>query len=375
MASNVETESLPAGVYSDGERLWRAKVGATSTFEDNIAAHELFMDLHHDEFWNPWRMEAQAEDLEHAQAVMEEWERAEPSFRRITKRQVQAQMARWDREWKKRSEKAETDRLTNLERFDSAREEARLKLLERRCILKQKQAEVAGLRSGESSPAMDSKRRAPLIAGVDDAIGRHEATVHELEPLVGDPEDVPDATGHLPQDRRTSSLHRYQQRRVEEVRTLQKELSELEEQLNATSDRTERSKIRSTREAQKWHLDKLLAVSRQEAEDMCADCALPAFQHGYVTPPFVRPCPAWPGQRAIHAEMRAMLETFSRQRKADQAQPSPPEPKPLAVIPSKLPIQKVVERLQELQKDFPDAEVRRGRAKRWELWPTKNDKR
>lgn len=42
-----------AHVHSDGERLWRAKPGATSTFAENVAARELFIDLHHDEFWNP----------------------------------------------------------------------------------------------------------------------------------------------------------------------------------------------------------------------------------------------------------------------------------------------------------------------------------
>jgi len=47
----AEIEStLPDGVYSDGERLWRAKLRATSTFEENVAARALFIDLHHDEF-------------------------------------------------------------------------------------------------------------------------------------------------------------------------------------------------------------------------------------------------------------------------------------------------------------------------------------
>ena len=47
----------PTDVFSDGERLWRARAGATSTFEENVGARELFLDLHQDEFWNPWRME------------------------------------------------------------------------------------------------------------------------------------------------------------------------------------------------------------------------------------------------------------------------------------------------------------------------------
>lgn len=95
-----ETSSpvLPVGVYSDGARLWRARPGATSTFEQNTAARQLFMDLHRDQFWNPWRMEDQASELARAEQVMAEWERAEPDFKPQTKRHVDADMARWERE-------------------------------------------------------------------------------------------------------------------------------------------------------------------------------------------------------------------------------------------------------------------------------------
>ncbi|TCO15721.1 hypothetical protein EV652_12194 [Kribbella steppae] len=85
-------QTLPDGVHGDGERLWRAKKGATSTFEEHVAARRLFMDLHRDEFWNPWRLEEQAAELERAQQIMGEWERAEPGFRRRTKRQIEAEI-------------------------------------------------------------------------------------------------------------------------------------------------------------------------------------------------------------------------------------------------------------------------------------------
>jgi hypothetical protein len=64
-----------------------------------------------------------------------------------------------------------------------------------------------------------------------------------------------------------------------------------------------------------------------------------------------------------------MLE---RAVKGDQARPSTKAPaveQPLAVLPSGLPVAEVLQRLQELQQQFPEAEVRRGRANRWELWP------
>jgi hypothetical protein len=56
-------------------------------------------------------------------------------------------------------------------------------------------------------------------------------------------------------------------------------------------------------------------------------------------------------------------------------QPSKPKRQPLAVVPSGLPIAEVVEQLQKLQKQHPDAEVRRGRANRWELWPKEGQNR
>lgn len=317
-------------------------------------------------------MEEQAEELAHAQKIMEEWERAEPGFRRMTKRQMDARFARMDRENEKKRAQDQAQREANRTRYDPEREEARLALLEARCVLKHLEKGLAGLRSGESFPAMDSNRRAEQVAECEASIKRHRTTVERLTPVVGDPEDVPDEAGRLPKDRRWWTLYRYTERRIAEVRGLKAELAALDTQLKATptSERSARSKLRSERDVKKWRLDKLLAVPRQEQEDMCADCALPLYQHGYVTPPYVGPCPAWPGQRAIRARVMEMLEASRKSQQVQRAMA--PKPQPLAVIPSGLPINEVVERLSQLQKEFPDAEVRRGRASRWELWPGKN---
>jgi hypothetical protein len=359
-----------ADVYSDGERLWRAKPGATSTFEENVAARALFTDLHQDEFWNPWRMEEQATDLDHAQQVMEEWERAESGFKRKTKRQVEAEMARWDRDFQRKRKHREHQRQENLKRYDPDREQARLELLEQECVLAHKSAEVAKLRDGERFPAMPSERRAEQVAELNEAIDRHRAAVERLSPNVGDPEDVPDQQGLVPLDRRHSTLYRYQERRISEVREIRALLPELETQIKATDDRAEWSKLRTERAIKKGRLDMLLAVPRLEAGDMCADCASPANKHGYATPPFDRPCPSWPGQHAIHAEIMQMLQTFQRRHGSEPSEKPPkPKPEPLAIVPSGLPITEVVQRLQEIQARYPDAEVRRGRANRWEVWP------
>ncbi|HPU13442.1 MAG TPA: hypothetical protein PLQ19_06590 [Aeromicrobium sp.] len=68
---------------------------ATSSFEDNVADSELLINLHPDEFWNPWRIEEKPPELERTQQIMEHWERTWSNFRRNTKRQLEAEMARW----------------------------------------------------------------------------------------------------------------------------------------------------------------------------------------------------------------------------------------------------------------------------------------
>jgi hypothetical protein len=332
----------------------------------------LFLDLHADQFWNPWRMEEQAADLERAEQVMQEWHRAEPGFRRKTKRQLDAEMARWEREREQNRLKREQERQLNLQRYNPERDKARLALLEHRCALAHTTRELARMRSGEAFPLMDPKRRAEQVAELEASAARHQAAVDELARIVGDPEDVVDRNGHLPRDRRHSSLYWYRERRIVEVRKLRAQLTGVETQLEVAGDRSLRSKLRAERDVAKWRLDKLLAVPRLEAEDMCADCPTPANMHGYVTPPFDGPCPAWPAWGARLKKVREMLEDMAKSVNARKAAetPSQPEPGPLAVIPSGLPIAQVVQRLQELQQRYPASEVRRGRANRWEVWPT-----
>ena len=68
-----------------------------------------------------------------------------------------------------------------------------------------------------------------------------------------------------------------------------------------------------------------------------------------------QPCPAWPLNRAQLKEFRASVQAMV----ADYAtkQPEPPKPKPLAVIPSRLPITEMMARLPEIQSQHLDAQV------------------
>lgn len=93
----------------------------------------------------------------------------------------------------------------------------------------------------------------------------------------------------------------------------------------------------------------------------------PLAEHGWRT--MSGPCVAWPGPRARLKKAREILAAGIREAEARSAQPPPPKPQPLATIPSGLSIAEIMQQLGELQKQLPDAEVRRGRASRWELWP------
>ena len=87
------------------------------------------------------------------------------------------------------------------------------------------------------------------------------------------------------------------------------------------------------------------------------------------------PCSAWPENAEKLREVREMLKHTAQSSADASPQPSTPKPQPLAVVPSGLPIAEVVKQLQKLQKQYPDAEVRRGRANRWELWQKEGQNR
>lgn len=216
---------------------------------------------------------------------------------------------------------------------------------------------------------MHPARRAAQAAELGERVIKFEADVERLNSIVGDPEDVPDVHGYLPRDRRPWSLYDYQERRTRDVRELRESIPEVEAQRAAASDRAERSRLDGRLGFERFHLEALLAVPRLEAEDMCADCASPAHGRGFVKSPFALPCPAWPERSAALARVREMLASS---RASAQPPSPPPAAQPLAVVPSGLSIAEVVRRLQELQRQHPEAEVRRGRANRWEVWPKKS---
>jgi hypothetical protein len=361
------TTRIRASAIEHDGMLWKPRRGATATAEEFIAARTLFIELHHDAMWNPWIRDERATDIDAAAEVMGQWQRAEPGHRHQSLKQWEAQQARRDHKREQQRAEEETRRQRDKARFDEERHVGRLRLLEVQSILDHALTELAGFRDGTRFPAMDPKRRATEIAELEQKVERLRAEIARLTPIVGDPEDVVDEHGWLPRDRREQTWWSYRLDRERRVRDLKQRLPELEVALNATSDRGERREQRAKLAEATRDLDRLIAEGPFAAADMCSECATPRAHHGWVWPPG-HPCPAWPGWAARMREARQMLETFAKNRDTGAPPPVEPQPQPLAFVPSGLPIAEVVAKLTELQQQFPGAEVRRGRANRWELW-------
>lgn len=218
---------------------------------------------------------------------------------------------------------------------------------------------------------MQSERRAKAIAELEADLATGAATVDRLAALVRDPEQVIDRLGRLPADRREYSLIAYSQERERSVKTLREEIPQMEAVVKA-AERADRSRRRYELDAARRKLERLLAVPPLTADDMCSECATPWREHGWSAPPYEGPCPAWPGWAARLQKVREMLlDGLERKRRTEEAPAATPKPEPLATIPSGLPITEVMDRLGQLQREHPNAVVKRGSANRWELWPGK----
>ncbi|MGU3500903.1 hypothetical protein [Mycobacterium sp. C31M] len=348
------------GVIEYNGMLWKPRRGATATADEFIAAQDTCREISADSRWNPWVAEDRAAEHEAAAQVVGQWRRAEPGHRMLTMKQIEARWAREDRQRETDRAKQKQAREERKAHYDEHRATARLSLFENQSALQHDELELTGYMDGTRAPKMDADRRREQIVALQQSIETRRREIDRLIPIVGDPETVFDQNGWLPSERRDAMLLHYRYERERRVRKLRTEIPELA----ATVERGERWKLDSMRR----ELDALLAVPPLTADDMCSDCATPIARHGWSTPPFDGPCPAWPRWRARLKKAWAILEAGSRDA-TKQVGPTPPKPQPLATIPSGLPIAEVTRRLQELEEQFPEAEVRRGRANRWELWP------
>lgn len=353
----MPTTTTPENVIEVDGKLWKPRRSATASAAEFIAARNAFREISQDSRWNPWVREDRADEYEQASMVMDQWRRAEPGHRMLTTKQIEASWVQKDRKGEKARQRREEERETRKALYDEERAEARLALLEQTSLVPHEVTELTQYYDGTLFPKMGDTRRREKIIELERSIAARRIEIDRLTTLVGDPDTVIDQNGWLPGERREAMLLHYRFERERRVRRLRGQIPEL----TATVERKDRWKVTSLQR----ELAALLAVPPLTGDDMCSDCPIPLADHGWRT--MSGPCVAWPGQRAGLRRAREILATGVREAKATK--PQAPKPEPLAVIPSGLPICEIMERLAELQQQFPDAEVRRGRANRWELWP------
>ena len=305
MGTDLETAPV---VYEHHGRPWRPKPGCTSTFEEFTHSRTHMVEIWRETDWNPWRTTELAAQLERAERVDDEWECADPNWKPLTKRQMGARMAAITRRVKADSRKREARWEQGKVQYDPEREKARYALLERVAAQPRRESEAADLRSGVRFPGMPADKRAAQVAELDAELARNAAEIARLREVVGDPEDVVDEHGRLPRDRRTWNLIDYRYSRIKQVEALQESIAERKEKLTTVKDRSEKSSLKSRLDFDERHLRALLAVPRLEAEQMCGDCATPAFQHTSGGDLYEsRPCPRWP---LYAARMKQAWETL-----------------------------------------------------------------
>lgn len=326
------------------------------------------MDIFHETSWNPWREDELKPEVDHAERVMEEWTRGEPDWRPPTKRRIGAINAAITRKVNRAHAADEARWERDKAHYDPEREKARFALLERENLQTSFEQQLAEFRSGERFPAMQVERRNREIADLEAKLARTAQEITCLTPIVADREDIVDEDGKLPSDRRKWNLIWYGITRRERVEGLMQSTSRLRDQIRATNNRSEKSGLKSELWFEERRLNALLAVPILTAEEMCADCYTPWFQHVSGGDRLeTRPCPKWP---LFAAQMEKFWEVVrSASARGEAVSMAPENPRPLATLAGNLPIAEVIERLSDLQKAHPDAVVKRGRANRWELWP------
>jgi hypothetical protein len=153
----------------------------------------------------------------------------------------------------------------------------------------------------------------------------------------------------------------------------------------------------------------LLSMPPLSPEDMCSECEAPDAWHDYdisirlfhpaperdshsealarLMPGWWERCPACTAYKIEHAwGGKGTLPGFTGEQYVGMLPPllkaiygpvperkprakAAAKPRPLAVIPSGLSVDEVMTRLARAQKQYPEAEVRRGAGDGWELWP------
>lgn len=322
--SKKSPKGRPRLISSAGLVVHVRKPGATATEDDRNAAMAYLGDIYTN-WWNPWRRDDEADAIQAAHAVLDQWTETGGA----TQEDIDAWMAAGDEYARQEHRRHEDDRARRKVNYDADQEADRLALLEAGSILPHVEEERTSLISGLRFPAMATDRRTSKIARLEEEVAQRTRRVDELRARVPNPELVVDKQGWLPADRRAWRKFDFEWRRRSAVIGLRQERLDAQAELEATPKGQRRDLLARVRGIQA-KLDFWLAIPEPEVQQMCSECATPLVWHVWSTGGLEAlvgygPCPAYPGQRAIYRRVIAMLEASSAQKTPKDI--SPPEKK------------------------------------------------
>jgi hypothetical protein len=350
-------EQLDGIVIEVDGLLWKPCPGARASAEEFVSARTRLIEIMDERDWNPWARPVLDVEFDAAAAMFEQWTRAEPGFRQLTDKELEDRLntvgerarACYAAQQAAREERAAT--------FDETLATARLELLEEQSALEHHLSENATV-----SRVEDREERCARLA----------AEIAQLQSRVGDVEEIVDQHGWLPRERREANYQLFSAWRHAHVKELIEQVEARTVTLNGCEEREEKTRLRNEISRLVLERDTLMGISRPRPQEMCSECPRPATWHAPVIGAGMAllgagPCPAWPRWSERLERARRMLYTGPSPKTAAGGAP---KPEPLAVIPSGLPLDEVIERLQEIRERYPTAQVKRGSRNRWEIWPT-----
>jgi hypothetical protein len=338
---------------------WKPRSGCRVDAVEFAAAHRRMCELLDEREWNPWNREAIDAELVRVDTIVDQWTRAEEGFRQYNAEELEAHLARSRERAAEDRARLGREREARVPHYDEKTAKARLAWLE-------KQASLERLRPLQATGL--ANKRFPDLA---ERIPELQHVVAQLGEQFGDPEQVVDADGWLPQERRERMHQEFRQWRRGMVEELIEQIGEQTAAKTRADGRVEKIRIGEKLAELTSRRDTLIAIPRPRVEEMCSECPRPrawhtTLCHGVLVLFGAGPCPAGPMWSARIRRARRMLVDTAPGR----GLPARPVPQPLAVIPSGLALDEVITRLEEIRRQYPEAKVKRGNRSRWEIWPS-----
>lgn len=345
-----------------GGAVWNPRASSSVSAQEFVAAHRRMGELLDARDWNPWDRTQVDAELARVDAVLDRWTQAQEGGRPHTAVELDAQLDRLRRLAAEQRTQFARARAARAERYDESLCGARLVWLEKQAnLVRMRVLLAAGM----------ANRRLPDL---EESIARLEQSVAQRLEEIGDPELVVDAEGWLPQERRERMYGEFRSWRLGLVDELVEQIPRLVAARARAGDQEDKATIGRKIADLTSSRDALMAIPRPRVAEMCTECPRPFDWHttlscGVLVLHGAGPCPAWPAWSARIRRARRVLVNSA----LDRNRPAISAPQPIAIIPSGLPLDEVVTRLEQIRRTHPDAQVKRGNRNRWEIWPRTQD--